>query len=175
MFCHCFFDHELCLNNIWIMTTTCSSVLSTALPESCPGAAVPEALVPPPSLWAPVALEMEWAAVAPSGRRNIAQPVSVLPPGTASLLKISFLHLMYLPYTSHCIFFLPVFNSTVGISMEWKAYLTDLQSQGEFTWDVKLLLFTEKWCYLIFFIIMILFLWYYDVSCKFSCAGMPTS
>lgn len=42
--------------------------------------------------------------------------------------------------------------------MELKAYPTDLQSQGEFALDVKLLLFTEKWYYLLFFIIMILFL-----------------
>lgn len=49
---------------------------------------------------------------------NIAQPVSVLPPGTASLPKIPFLHLIHLPYMSHCTFFLPVYNGTVGISVE---------------------------------------------------------
>lgn len=61
------------------------------------------------------------AGAAPSGRLTLAQPVSMLPPGTASLLRIPSLHLICLPYTSHCIFYLPVYNGTVGISMDIKS------------------------------------------------------
>lgn len=66
----------------------------------------------PPSVWA-VRL---WSRC--SWGMDTAQPVSMLPPGTASLPKIPFLHLIHLPHNSHCIFFLPVYNGTVGISVE---------------------------------------------------------
>lgn len=66
----------------------------------------------PPSVWARAALEPLLLGDGHCTASVDASPWDCLTP------QILFLHLIHLPHMSHCIFFLPVYNGTVGISME---------------------------------------------------------